>query len=118
MDSKRCAKCAGTGRVTPSNGRTGLKETCTWGWKYTKNGAVRNRRHVCSEACSWTSEQCFAWLETQSHLDYTGWAMCLCGLSARVHVEPKANPDGTLAGYGEVDCEYRQRKPVAAELAA
>ena len=127
--SIRCAKCAGTGRATRTNGRTGLKEICPWGWKDTKGGRVRNRRHVCSEVCGWSYQRCLQWLaETPYHtagaetiqatMDYTGWASCLCGKSARHHVEPKANPDGTLAGYGEVDCEYRNREAVAPELAA
>ena len=126
LNSIRCAKCAGTGRVTPTNGRTGLKEICTWGWKHTRQGAVRNRRHVCSEACGWTADQCFEWLNTTPYptkpkapaLDYTGWASCLCGLSAKQHVRPAAKDDGSLAGYHFVDCEYQHREPVAPDLAA
>ena len=126
MAAIRCAKCAGTGRVTPTNGRTALKETCTWGWKYTRSGQVRDRRHVCNEACSWTFAECLDWLNATPYptqatppiMDYTGWASCLCGRSAKHHVEPKANPDGTLAGYGEVECEYREREPIAPDLAA
>ncbi len=106
------------------NGRATTKPTCPWGWKHTKSGSVRNRRHVCSAACGWTSEQCLEWLDTTPYptkstapaMDYTGWASCLCGLSARHHVEPKANEDGTLAGYGEVECEYSKREPVAPDL--
>ena len=116
--ASRAAPRANGRRSNPS------KWECPWGWKHTKGGRVLNRRHICNASCHWTAEQCFEWLNTTPYptkakapaMDYTGWASCLCGLSARHHVEPKANEDGTLAGYGEVECEYSGRESVAPEL--
>ena len=99
--------------VPHSNG----KAVCPFGWKYTKAGKVRNRKHECRPACNWTPEECLHWLDV-TPLPGSGKLMvrrsltyCLCKRPMNgQHYETVADERGGIKGLREIKCEYMGRE--------
>ena len=96
--------------------RSNGKAVCPFGWKYTKAGKVRNRKHQCRPACNWTPEECLHWLAV-TPLPGSGKLMvrrgqdyCLCGLPMNgQHFETIGDERGGIKGLREIKCEYTGR---------
>ena len=98
--------------VPLSNG----KAVCPFGWKYTKAGKVRNRKHECRPACNWTPEECLHWLDV-TPLPGSGKLMvkrgmdwCLCHLPMSAHFETVSDGRGGIKGLRETKCAYTGRE--------
>ena len=98
--------------VPHSNG----KAVCPFGWKYTKAGKVRNRKHECRPACNWTPEECLHWLDVTplpgsgKLMVRRGMDFCLCHLPMSAHFETVSNGNGGIKGLRETKCEFSGRE--------
>ena len=101
---------------TPTRRRTN-GTACPYGYKPTKSGMVRNRKHKCGPECSWSSEEALEWcrvtpykvrpgVEITSHL-VPVLPCAKCDRPRRDHWEAVGGDDGRLQGFREIEaCSY------------
>ena len=93
---------------------------------YTSKGKL-NRKHQCRASCTWTGDECLAWLRSTPYPTHTEPArqrvlgVCACGKSDAAHWVSATDYRGHLTGLRFVPCVYRavpHNAPAAAAVAA
>ena len=105
---------------TPTRRRTN-GTACPYGYKPTKSGMVRNRKHTCGPECSWTARECLDWASAAPYKvsDTDGHAITIqsrlvpvppcakCDRPRRDHWETVAGDDGRFQGFRQIEaCQY------------
>ena len=106
-----CPRCGYRKRSVSTNGRNNV---CTYGWKYSKAGAARNRKHVCGPECSWDNAQVSEWLRTTPYPGSSEPPRLVpvppctrCTRSRSDHWEAVSNDAGLFVGFREIkECSY------------
>ncbi len=107
-----CPRCGYRKQSVNTNGSANV---CTYGWKYSKSGATRNRKHVCGPECSWGREEVSAWLRATPYPGFDKPPRLVpvlpctrCSRKRSDHWEAVSNDAGLFVGFRQIkECSYR-----------
>ncbi|MCH8007546.1 MAG: hypothetical protein IIC91_01650 [Chloroflexi bacterium] len=106
---------------TPTRRRTN-GTACPYGYKPTKSGMVRNRKHTCGPECSWSSEEALEWLRETPYKIAPGLEImsrlvpvppcAKCDRPRSNHWEAVAGNNGRFQGFRRIpECDYTPARP-------